>query len=131
MPKALAEIDQQGERSAAGRLADEHNVPLVVVMIWELGVDEVALLGAFRKQTRVPLIDPASIEIQPDVLQVVSRAVCARRCVFSLTIHAEPHGRVLRLAMADPTDTAAVAELEQLTRCEVDIAALPLSAIET
>jgi hypothetical protein len=32
--------------------------------------------------------------------------------------------------MADPTDTSAVAELEQLTNHEIDIAALPLSAID-
>jgi hypothetical protein len=32
--------------------------------------------------------------------------------------------------MADPTDTAAIAEIEQLTHCDVDVSALPLSAID-
>jgi len=32
--------------------------------------------------------------------------------------------------MADPTDTSAVAEIEQLTHCDVEINALPLSAID-
>jgi hypothetical protein len=32
--------------------------------------------------------------------------------------------------MADPTDTAAVAEIEQLTHCDVEVNALPLSAID-
>ncbi|MGE0868021.1 MAG: hypothetical protein AB7P03_05655 [Kofleriaceae bacterium] len=136
MPKTLAEIAIDAElinkanAARAGRLADERGLPLIVVMIRELGVDEVALLGAFRKQTRVPLVDPASIEVQSNALHLVPRAVCARLCVFPLSVQAEPQGKVLRLAMADPTDTTAVAELEQLLRCEVDIAALSLSAIE-
>jgi hypothetical protein len=37
---------------------------------------------------------------------------------------------VLRLAMADPTDSAAFAEIEQLTHCDVEVHALPLSAID-
>ena len=36
----------------------------------------------------------------------------------------------MRVAMADPTDTSAVAELEQLTHCDVEVNALPLSAID-
>src|SRR5262249_39232469 len=37
---------------------------------------------------------------------------------------------VLRIAMADPTDTSAILELEQLAACEIEVTALPLSAIE-
>jgi hypothetical protein len=38
--------------------------------------------------------------------------------------------KVMRLAMADPTDTTAVAEIENLSHCEIDVSALPLSAID-
>jgi hypothetical protein len=38
--------------------------------------------------------------------------------------------KVLRLAMADPTDTTAIAEIENITHCEIDVCALPLSAID-
>jgi hypothetical protein len=38
--------------------------------------------------------------------------------------------KVLRIAMADPTDTSAILELEQLAACEIEVTALPLSAIE-
>jgi len=47
----------------AGRMAEGRKEPLVVVLVHELGVNEVALVAALRKQTRVPLIDPAEIEI--------------------------------------------------------------------
>jgi type II secretion system (T2SS) protein E len=50
--------------------------------------------------------------------------------VFPLAVTPDGTGKVLKLAMADPTDTAAVAEVEQLTHCDIDVSALPLSAIE-
>ncbi len=136
MPKTLAEIAIEAglvnktNAAKAGRLADERREPLVVTLIKEIGVDEVALVGAIRKQTRIPLIDPAEIPFDPDALRTLPRDVCARLRVLPLSVTAEGRTRVLRLAMADPTDTAAIAELEQLTQCELDVSALPLSAID-
>lgn len=114
----------------AGRMAEERKQPLVVVLVRDLGVDEVALAGALRKQTRVPLIDPADIEIDPEALRQVPRDVCARLRVLPLSMTTDGGGKLLRLAMADPTDTSAVAEIEQLTHCDVEVTALPLSAID-
>jgi hypothetical protein len=136
VPKTLAEIAieaglvNKANAAKAGRLAEERKLPLVVVMIKELGIDEVALLGAFRKQTRVPLIDPADIQIDPDALRQLPRDVCARLRVLPVSLTTEGTSKILRVAMADPTDTAAVAELEQLAQCEIEISALPLSAID-
>jgi hypothetical protein len=114
----------------AGRMAEERQQPLVVVLIRDLGVDEVALVGALRRQTRVPLIDPASIEIDAEALHQLPRDVCARLRVLPLSLTTDVRGKLLRIAMADPTDTAAIAEIEQLTHCDVEVNALPLSAID-
>ncbi|MBA3456395.1 MAG: hypothetical protein H0T42_25075 [Deltaproteobacteria bacterium] len=136
MPKTLAEIAieaglvNKANAAKAGRLAEEQKVPLVVTLIKEIGVDEVALIGAIRKQTRIPLIDPAGIQIDTDALRLLARDVCARLRVLPLGVHTEGTARILRLAMADPTDTAAVAEVEQLSHCEIEVNALPLSAID-
>jgi hypothetical protein len=136
LPKTLAEIAIEAglvnktNAAKAGRLADDRKVPLVVTLIKDLGVDEVALLGAIRKQTRIPLIDPADIQIDPDALRMLARDVCARLRVLPLAVHSEGMSKILRLAMADPTDTAAVAEVELLTHCEIEVSALPLSAID-
>jgi len=136
VPKTLAEIAieaglvNKANAAKAGRLADERRVPLVVTLIKELGIDEVALIGAIRKQTRIPLIDPADIQIDPDALRLISRDVCARLRVLPLGLHTEGDNKILRLAMADPTDTAAVAEVELLSHCEIEVSALPLSAID-
>src|SRR5207248_9104357 len=96
----------------------------------ELGIDEVALVGQLRKQTRVPLLDPGDVHVDVDALRLVARDVCARLRVLPIGLTTDGANRILRVAMADPTDTAAVAELEELTHCEIDTAALPLSAIE-
>jgi type II secretion system (T2SS) protein E len=114
----------------AGRIASQRQQPLVHVLIRELGVDEVALIGALRKQTRVPLIDPADIDVDPEALRMVSKDVCARLRVLPLSLALDGSTKVLRIAMADPTDTSAILELEQLAACEIEVTALPLSAIE-
>jgi hypothetical protein len=134
--KTLAEIAieaglvTKASASRAGRLAEQRKQPLVTVLIRELGVDEVALIGALRKQTRVPLLDPAQIQIDPDALRLVSRDVCTRLRVLPLQVGTDGTTKVLRVAMADPTDTSAVLELEELSHCEIEVTALPLSAIE-
>lgn len=136
MPKTLAEIAidarlvNKAGAAKAGKMAEELKLPLVVVLVRDLGVDEVALVGALRKQTRVPLLDPADLQIDPDALRQVPSDVCARLRVLPLGFANEGSTKVLRLAMADPTDTTAVAEMEQLTQAEIDVSALPLSAIE-
>ena len=107
-------------------MAESRKEPLVVVLVRELGVDEVALVAALRKQTRVPLI----VEIDAEALRQVPRDICARLRVLPLSLIADGRGKLLRIAMADPTDTAAVAELEQLTHCDVEVNVLPLSAID-
>jgi hypothetical protein len=134
--KTLAEIAieaglvTKAGAAKAGRMAEERKEPLVVVLIKELGVNEVALIGALRKQTRVPLLDPAQVDVDPEALRIVPRDSCARLRVLPLGVTFDGKTRVLRVAMADPTDTAAILELEVIANCEIEVTALPLSAIE-
>ena len=99
MPKTLGEIAieaglvNKASAAKAGRLADERKLPLVVVLVRELGVDEVALVGALRKQTRVPLIDPGSLEIDPEALRHVPRDVCARLRVLPMSVARDGNGK--------------------------------------
>ena len=136
MPKTLAEIAieaglvTKADATRAGKMAEERKEPLAVMLVRECGVDEVALVGAIRKQTRIPLIDPAEVQIDPEALRIVPRDACARLRLLPIAIMADGATRVLRVAMADPTDTSAILELESLTNCEIDVSMLPLSAIE-
>jgi hypothetical protein len=111
-------------------MAEERKEPLVVVLVRELGVDEVQLVAALRKQTRVPLIDPGEVQMDPEALRLVPHETCARLRVLPLALATDGTAKVMRLAMADPTDTTAIAEVEHHARCEIDVVALPLSAIE-
>jgi hypothetical protein len=134
--KTLAEIAieaglvTKAGAAKAGRMAEERKEPLVVVLIKELGVNEVALIGALRKQTRVPLLDPAQVDVDPEALRMVPRDSCARLRVLPLGLTLDGKTRVLRVAMADPTDTSAILELEVIANCEIEVTALPLSAID-
>ncbi len=134
--KTLAEIAieaglvTKAGAAKAGRMAEERKEPLVVVLIKQLGVNEVALIGALRKQTRVPLLDPAQVDVDVEALRIVPRDSCARLRVLPLGLTVDGKTRVLRVAMADPTDTSAILELEVIANCEIEVTALPLSAIE-
>ena len=134
--KTLAEIAieaglvTKAGAAKAGRLSEERKLPLVVILIRDLGLDELALIGALRKQTRVPLLDPATVQVDPEALRLVPRDSCARLRVLPIGVMIDGKTRVLRVAMADPTDTAAILELEVIANCEIEVTALPLSAIE-
>lgn len=137
LAKTLAEIAidaglvSKADAARAGRLAETKRQPLIVVLVRDLSVDEVSLVAAMRKQMRVSLLDPGMVRVDSDALRELPKDVCLRLHVLPLTIGTDAAGaRVLRVAMADPTDTAAIAELEQITRCEIELTALLLSAVE-
>lgn len=137
MHKRLAEIVIDAKLAGreqvvrAARLAEEQRIPLITVLVRSDGIDELALVAAIRRQVRVPLIDPALVEHDPEALRELPQEVCRRLGVMPLSITGYDTGsRVLQLAMADPTDTVAVAEVEHITGCQVENHLMPLSAIE-
>ena len=137
MPQPLAEIVIEEELatpegvSRAAASADRQGIPLVVPLVRDIGVDEVALVAALRKRARVSVADPAKAEVDPDALREVARDMCRRLKVMPLSVATYDSGpRLLRLAMADPTDTVAIAEVEHHTGCRVEPALMTLSAID-
>jgi hypothetical protein len=139
MTKSLSQIAveaglvSRADLSRAEELAEEQQLPLVVVLTRELGVDEVALVVALRRELRVLAIDPRAIRPDTEALRELPRDTCKRLRVVPLQVRGgEPGGddKEIWLAMADPTDHGAIAEVERLTGAVVDVAILPLSAIE-
>jgi hypothetical protein len=137
LAKNLAEIAleaglvSKADAARAARVAEQRGVPLVTALVRVLGADELALVAALRRQLRVPISDPASVRADPEAMRELPREVCRRLKVLPIALSSDASGvRVMQLAMADPTDDGAVAEIEQLTACELDITVLPLSAIE-
>jgi len=137
LPKTLAEIAldaglvNRADVARAARAAEQRGVPLVVALVRDAGVDELALLAALRKQTRVKVLDPAAVRTDIEALRLIPKDLCRRHRVLPVAVgHDSGGARVLELAMADPTDAAALAEVEHVAACELEVAALPLSAIE-
>ncbi|RMH42862.1 MAG: hypothetical protein D6689_06765 [Deltaproteobacteria bacterium] len=137
MAKTLTEIALDERLAApavleeAARRAERDGEPLVVALVRQAGVGEVALVAALRRQVRVPVTDPATVEIDADALREVPREVCRRRRVLPLAVQTFGGGpRALLLAMADPTDHVAIAEVEHVSGCRVSPTLMPLSAIE-
>src|SRR4030095_8809701 len=95
----------------------------------ECGIDEVALVAAVRRHVRIATGDPATVAAEPDAVREVSRDVCRRLRVAPRPVSSyDGRQRILRLAMADPTDAVAVAEVEHLTGCQVEPVLMTLSA---
>jgi hypothetical protein len=137
LPRTLGEIAldaglvNKADAARAGRLADERHEPLIVVLVRELGVDEVALLAAVRRHTRTPFADPASVRPDAEALRLLPADLCKRLRVLPLSLVTDGvGGRIVRVAMADPTDASAIAEVEHTCGSELEVAILPLSAIE-
>jgi len=137
LPKPLAEIAlEEGlatpaslERAAAA--ADRDGTPLVCALVRECGIDEVALVAALRRHVRVATADPATVAAEPEAARELQRDVCRRQRVAPLSLSSYGgEGRVLRLAMADPTDAVAIAEVEHVTGCRVEPVLMTVSAVE-
>ena len=91
----------------------------------------VALVAALKKHIRIKTLDPAKVEFDSDALRELNRDDCRRLRAVPLSLElygGEP--RVLGVAMADPTDTVSIAELEHLSGCVVEPALVTLSAVE-
>jgi hypothetical protein len=125
-----AGLISRADAARAGRTSEQRSLALVVALR-DAGVDELALLGALRKATRVKALDPESVRSEAEALRLVPREICRRHRVLPIAVSAEPGGgRVLRIAMADPTDADAIAEVAELSGCDIEVHLLPLSAIE-
>ena len=137
MPKRLAEIvidaGLAGREQVieAAHAADEHRLPLVAALVHHGSVDELALVAAIKRQVRIAMIDPALARHDPEAMREIPQEVCRRLRIMPLAVSLYDTGtRVLRLAMADPTDAIAIAEVEHITGCQVESALMPLSAVE-
>jgi hypothetical protein len=137
LPRSLAEIVLEEGLATAASLekaaaaADRDGTPLVCALVRECGLDEVALVAALRRHIRVTTADPATVAPEPEAVRELQRDVCRRQRVAPLSISSYGReGRVLRLAMADPTDTVAVAEVEHVTGCRVEPVLMTVSAVE-
>ncbi len=137
MPSSLPEIVlEEGLIKAKGlaeavESSDAERQPIVVPLVREQGIDEVALVAALKKHSRIKVLDPGKVEFDSDALRELNRNDCRRLRAVPVSLHLFGAGpKVLGVAMADPTDTVSVAELEHLSGCTVEPVLVTLSAVE-
>ncbi len=137
MPDSLAEIVitegllPADEVAKAADAADSTRIPLVVSLVRDHGLNEVALVAAFKKHVRVTTLDPAKIELDSDALRELSLDDSRRLRALAVSVGIYGAGpRLLRVAMADPTNKVTIAELEHLSGCTIEPFLVTLSAVE-
>lgn len=81
-------------------------------------VSESKLVQFLSKQYGVPEINLAEWEISSDVLALVPKDLARRLCLIPVTRGA---GSSISIAMADPSDTAAINEIRERTGLEVHV----------
>jgi len=115
----------------AARIAEQQREPLVAVLVRDFGVDGMELVAAIQRHVRVPIRDPAQTNLDPEALRKVPRDLCRRLRVLPLALATFDTGpQVLEVAMADPTDAIALAEVEHVSDCRVEVSVMPIFAVE-
>jgi hypothetical protein len=95
------------------------------------GVDDAALAAALARGLGVPLVDLAGEDIETDALRLLPLDLAQRHRALPLAVDVPAEGRRhLRIAMADPSDRAALASLENATDCSVHPVVARLGALE-
>jgi type IV pilus assembly protein PilB len=84
------------------------------------------LVNCLSKEYRVPVVDPLSAEPSPEALALVPHALAHRHEVLPLS----RFGSTLTLAIADPSNLAALDEVRFLSGCNLRVVLASPSAIE-
>lgn len=133
MAKTITEIAVDAgliSKTAANRLGRSSKAPMVVALIREANINEAALYAAMKKALHLPLLDAASAMVDPETIRELSSEVATRLRALPMSAALEGNRKVLRVAMADPTDLVALAELEEFANCDLELCLLPLSVLE-
>lgn len=136
MRKTLAEIVVEEKLIDAERVtaAERHSrrtgEPLIVALVELEQVGDLALLAALSRHLRLPIVE-GSEPVEPEAVREIAHELARRRRILPLGLdHGHEGARTLRVAMADPTERDAIAEVEISTGCRVDPVLIALGAID-
>ena len=126
VPRSLGEllleerlVDEAALR-AAERHAHRNGCALVHALLEEGRLGEEELLGTLERRLGLPRADLTQGALDLDALRLLPLDTVERFAVLPLALERQGGRRVLRLAMADPLDQAAIEEIEYATGCRVD-----------
>ncbi len=110
-----------GVLSQAEQMSAATGAPLVHVLVRYQVIESKRLARLLSRAVHVELIDVASIEIHPRMLDVVPRHAAERLRVLPIGVRRTAEGERLYLAMADPTDEGVVDIIQRATGRTVEI----------
>jgi len=108
-------IDEQTAIKIREEVKRSNKSPYRVVQ--ELGImTEEQLLKVLSREFKVQIAETGEVDVDPTVVQLVPREFCEKNEVFPL----RRKGRVLYVAMADPTNWSAIDNLRFLTNFSIE-----------
>src|SRR5262245_53078507 len=78
-------------------------------------VQELEVTKVLAKQYRMPAVDLSRFEVDPKIVKLVPADMAVKQTVLPL----KREGRVLTVAMADPTNSALIDDLKFITRYDL------------
>ena len=115
-----AQLDKAIEHS------DQQENGALSTSLVELRVFSDAELTAFlQKEYRLPLVDPAAMEVPPEVVRLVPSNLARRHHLVAISLT----GSTLTLAMSDPSNLVAINEVKFLTGYDVKVAVAATSSV--
>ncbi len=116
----------EDDLAAAHAKVRENGGAITSALVANAGLSEERLVEFLRREYRLPVVDPAEIDVPPDVIAVLPAILASK-------YHVVPVGRdgnTLTLAMADPTNLVAINEVKFVTGLDVRAGIAPPGSVE-
>jgi type IV pilus assembly protein PilB len=104
----------------------EHGGSLASQLVRLGFITEEQLLGYLQREYRLPVVEPLSLDIARDILNVVPQALVVKHHLIPTSLVRS----TLTVAMADPSNLIAINEVKFLTGYDVKVAVAAPSAIQ-
>jgi len=119
--------DLNAEQLAQALEAQREHGGALVTQLVKLGfVTEEKLLAYMEREYRLPIVDPLSLDITKEVLNVVPQTLVQKHHIIPTSLNRS----TLTIAMADPSNLIAINEIKFLTGYDVKIAVAAPAAIQ-
>jgi type IV pilus assembly protein PilB len=131
--KKLGEILLEAKAITPMQLAEaledqvKYGGKLGTILLSRRFITEQAFFWALSSQLRIPAVDFTRSTIPESVIKIIPHELAERACIFPVALKLTPQGKVLVLAMADPTNVEVQDEVRFTTGYKVE----PALALET
>lgn len=88
-------------------------------------ISDADLTAYLQKEYRLPLVDPAGMDLPPEVIRLIPPALVNRHHLVPISLS----GSSLTLAMSDPSNLVAINEVKFLTGYDVKVAVAATSSV--